>query len=255
MKRNLLYIITILCTSVFSAQAQETIFTDRPNVTDAVALIPQGTLQIEAGYFSDLFDNNGTDTYFITAPNLNIKYGLNEYVELRVLNNYNIIASENDSVEVNGLSPITFSPKFKIIDQNFFIPAISLATPVTFANTGKEAFQTEKVNYGFRLLLEHVFNDKYSWAHGFGADWDDTRETIWAYSSAFSMKLSGNLSAFGEFYGRFATDFMPIHGFDAGLTYLISNNLQADIVAGIPLNPNAPDFSYGFGLAWMTNLH
>ncbi|MDX1629515.1 MAG: hypothetical protein R3345_12490, partial [Fulvivirga sp.] len=68
MKRNLLYIITILCTSVFSAQAQETIFTDRPNVTDAVALIPQGTLQIEAGYFSDLFDNNGTDTYFITAP-------------------------------------------------------------------------------------------------------------------------------------------------------------------------------------------
>lgn len=236
----------------YGAYGQENILVDRPNVTDAVPTIGKGIFQVEAGYLNQIEKINGLENYFITAPNLSFKYGLIEGIEIRVLTNYIISRDEDDTYEFSGFSPITLSPKFKLIEQNFIVPAISLTTSFTFPNIGEEAFQTDKLNYGFRLLFEHIFNDKYSWAHTFGADWFDTRETTWAYSSAFSMSLSGPVGAFAEFYGNFANDFNSIHGIDTGITYLLNSNMQADAIIGFPLNDNASDIMFGFGLAWRT---
>ncbi|UII31727.1 transporter [Fulvivirga ulvae] len=247
--------ILLLLTPYF-AFSQETIFTDRPTTTDAVKLISPGTFQIEMGYMNTRYEDEGIEFKSITAPNLSVKYGLAEWLELRVLANYLTLKVDAYDIEnsLSGVTPLILSPKLKLIDQNFWIPRISLATAISFPEPAKEEFQSEKINYGGRLLFEHVFNDRYSWSHGFGADWDDSRETTWAYSSAFSVSLSGKVGAFAEIFGYFATDIPSTHSIDAGVTYLASDNIQLDTSIGLPLNENAPDFFYSVGLAWKTNF-
>lgn len=254
--KNLLLILFVY-TITHTVQAQEeVIFTDRPNTTDAVALISPGTFQIESGFLSQWDKEDGVSYNFISSPNLNVKYGLLSWLEMRLLTNYLILNTEDDVTDssISGLSPLTLSPKFRMMRQSLWIPAVSVTTNFTFPGTGKEAFQTDKLNYGFRLLLEHVFNDKYSWSHGFGADWDDRREKTWAYSSAFAIAISEKTGAFAEIYGYFATDITSNHNFDAGLTYLVSNDLQLDTSFGLPLNENAPNFFISVGLSWKTNF-
>lgn len=246
-----LFLILLFVSGISFAQTK--IFTDRPNVTDAVSLIPKRTFQIEAGYLNQYYNEDNLNYHFITIPNLNFKYGLSNRIELRLLSSYNLLKYGSESDE-SGLSPITLSPKLKIIDQDFYIPSVTLAGNITLPDIGAGEFQTEKVNYGFRVLLEHVFSDNYSWAHGFGADWDDEQETTWAYSSALGRSVSDDISVFAELYGYFAKDINSQHGFNTGLTYTLSNNLQVDGIVGIPLNEYAPDFLYGFGLSWKTGL-
>lgn len=247
--------IIFLLTSYFSF-SQETIFTDRPTTTDAVKPISSGTFQVEMGYLNIIDETGGVKFKSITSPNLSLKYGLADWLELRLLTNYLTLKADTNNIEnsVSGVTPLTFSPKLKLIDQNFWIPRISLVTAFSFPKVGKEEFQNDKLNYGFRLLFEHIFNDRYSWSHGFGADWDDTRETTWAYSSAFSVSISGKASVFAEIFGYFATDIPSTHNIDAGITYLVSDSFQLDTSIGLPLNENAPDFFYSAGLAWKTNF-
>lgn len=236
--------------------AQETIFTDRPNTTDAVKLLTPGTFQVEAGFLFEKDDMNGVKNNSYYAPNLILKYGISKSIEMRVLTDYltQRVQVDTAETETSGFTPITISPKLKITDQHVALPAMSLLTNITLAKPADEAYENDLINYGFRLLLEHVFNDRYSWSHGFGADWDDTRETVWAYSSSFNIVLNNNLGAFAEIYGNFAIDYLSTHVFDTGLTYLIRDNLQVDASVGLPLNENAPDLILGFGLAWRTSL-
>lgn len=250
------FLTALLLLTSHLAFSQESIFTDRPTTTDAVKLISPGTFQIEMGYMNTRYESEGIEFKTITAPNLNIKYGLADWLEIRLLTNYLTIKTEAFNIEnsLSGVTPLVLSPKVKLIDQNFWIPRISLATAVAFPEPAKEEFQSEKINYGGRLLFEHVFNDRYSWSHGFGADWDDSRETTWAYSSAFSASISDKVGVFAEIFGYFATDIPSMHSFDAGLTYLVSSNFQLDTSVGLPLNENAPDFFYSAGLAWKTNF-
>jgi len=232
--------------------SQETIFTDRPNVTDAVSLISPGTFQVEAGFLYESSDDNRVT--YISSPNLSIKYGTLDWLELRVLANYQTVEVGLDGADqkFSGLSPITISPKIKIKDQTNWVPKLSLATSFTFPDVGEEAFQNEKLNYGYRILLE---NEKgFPWAASFGSDWDHSTETTWAYSWTTGGSFSDKLGFFGEIYGYFASDIPSRHGIDAGFTYLINNDLQADAIVGFPLNENAPDLWLGFGLAWKTNF-
>lgn len=253
--KYLLPVFFMLLTTVALAQ-EATIFTDRPTTTDAVKLIPQNTFQIEAGFMDQKEDAAGIKYHTGTIPNFSLKYGLASWLEMRVLGSYARVSAEaaGSKNTISGMAPIVLSPKIKIIDQHFWIPMVSLSTTFAFPGIGKDEFQHDRLNYGFRLLLEHVFNDRFSWSHGFGADWDDSTETTWAYSSAFSASLSGKVGAFAELYGYFATDYPSMHSFDAGLTYLVSTNFQVDTSFGLPLNANAPDFMISFGLAWNTHI-
>ncbi|MBL3656599.1 transporter [Fulvivirga sediminis] len=235
--------------------AQNSIFTDRPNTTDAIQLLAPGMLQAELGY-SRVKEGDFTSS---DIPNLNLKYGISNWLEMRVQTSYgrdkmDIEGLDTLSNEVDGLKPITIAPKIKVVEQNFLRPAITFAPVFTPGSIGAEGFKNDHFNYGFRLLLEHVFNDKYSWSHGFGANWDDSRETTWAYSTAFSASLAGNLGAFAEIYGYFAHDFPSYHVFDAGFTYGVTPDLQLDLAGGLPLSDTAPDYTLTVGVSWRTSF-
>ena len=57
--------------------------TDRPSQSDASTLVPQGYFQVEAGYTFAHDDATGTSTDNQSAPNLSLRYGLLEKLEVR----------------------------------------------------------------------------------------------------------------------------------------------------------------------------
>jgi hypothetical protein len=248
MNKLRLVIFFMIITTIAVAQ-DDPIFTDRPNVTDAVSLISPGTFQVELGYYNTKADfAGGTDTY-ITAPNISLKYGLLDWLELRVLTNYGISKIDYGSGkdEVNGLTPITISPKFALMKQNGFVPKMAVATSFTFPDIGDQAFQVAELNYGFRLLFEYGFN-KFSWTNSIGTDWPKGTDQIWAYTTVGGYAINDKLGTYIEIYGNLNN---KSNNFDLGLTYLINNRLQVDAIFAHNIGGSTAR-SFGFGIAWKT---
>lgn len=239
-------------TTIAAAQDDDPIFTDRPNVTDAVSIITPGTFQVELGYYNTKADYGIEDATFITAPNISVKYGLLDWLELRVLTNYGIAKFDDGtfSRKDNGLTPITFSPKFALLDQKGIIPKMALATSLTFPDIGEPAFQVQELNYGFRLLLEYGFG-KFSWTNSIGTDWPKGMQQVWSYTTVGGYAFTDKLGAFVEFYGAFNNE-SDHYNTDMGVTYLLTNNLQVDAIFGTNIDGQSTR-SFGFGVAWKTN--
>ncbi|MDH5367130.1 MAG: transporter [Cyclobacteriaceae bacterium] len=243
--------------SAFSVFAQETssIFTDRPNATDAAGLIDNGDFQIELGFFSDTDINNDTTIRSITQPNVSIKYGLFDWMEIRLLTNYmtHIRDEGSNEIRTSGLTPITFSPKFKILDQKGFITKLSASVLLTFPNVGEKTFQNNKINFGYRILMENTLTEKLSWSHGLGTEWDDNTNANWIYSSSFGYAITDKFAAFSELYGNF-NNITNSYYWDGGISYLALKNFILDAMVGAGLNNVASDYFISFGVAWKTNF-
>ncbi|MBV6639780.1 MAG: hypothetical protein KI791_03635, partial [Cyclobacteriaceae bacterium] len=113
MNRFIFLLSLIIASSKILAQ-DSPIFTDRPNVTDAVPLISPGTFQVELGYANSQIPTLSSNS----IPNLSVKYGLFDWLELRVLSNYLVNKTEFMGLETrSGITPIVFSPKFGLLEQ------------------------------------------------------------------------------------------------------------------------------------------
>ena len=81
---------------------------------------------------------------------------------------------------------------------------------------------------------------------------DVTSDSYWetAQSVTLAYSLTEKIGAYTEWYAFFphsADTAKPEHYFDGGFTYLVNNNFQLDIFAGLGLNRAADDYFVGTG--------
>lgn len=255
MRKIILLFFVLTSSIIVAAQEVSPIFTDRPNATDAAALLLVGEFQAEVGFFNDTDTNNGNTDRSITQPNLSLKYGVLDWLEVRVLTNYltqvNNVGS--GATRTSGITPITLSPKFKLLEKDGFIRNLALTTSFTFPNVGEKAFQNNKLNFGYRLLMNNRLTDRIDWSHSFGTDWDDNANDSWIYTSSFGFGLTDKLGAFTELYTTFDAANNDFY-WDGGLTYLILDNLVVDAMVGVGLNNSASDYFVSVGFGWKTSF-
>ena len=252
--KRLVFVVLLICAfGKISAQNEvSTIFTDRPNATDATGLLDPGDFQIEMGVLSD---NNGGDLY-TTAPNVSIKYGLLNWLELRVLTNFAIdnpqlVGSNNID---RGFTPITLTPKFKILEQDGFLAKLSATAAITLPGTGSPDFDINDPVVSYRILMENSLSDRVTWNHSLGTDFDaGGGDPNWAWSSAISFGITDKFGAFTELYGSAVPNSTPLY-WDGGLSYNILNTLVIDAMIGAGLNNDASDLYLSFGFGWKTNF-
>ncbi len=257
MQHKLISIILLILgiTGTLSAQ-EDPIFTDRPNVTDAVAVLPKGVFQVEVGYLNDKTTFDVGSITFSTMPNLSFKYGLSESIELRVLTNYAARKIKNDvnTVKATGFTALTLSPKFALLDQLGAIPKTSFVANFTLPDVGAEEFRIVELNYGFRALFEYNFG-KVTWTNSFGNDWLDFDNTQFTITTVLGLSVTDKLGSFVEFYNISSTG-SNTFDMDFGLTYLLSNKIQLDAIYGFNLYNREPSIDsrtiFGFGFAWKT---
>ena len=125
--------------------------------------------------------------------------------------------------------------------------------------TGEAAFSSERFDPSLRLACSHTLTETLALGYNLVGAWTseedapgdrDTTASV-AYSIVLGIALSEQLGTFIEFFGQTPTaEGKPANSFDTGLTYLIADNLQIDVLGGVALSEAADDWFVGAGLVW-----
>lgn len=221
--------------------------TDRPDQTESAKVVPLKTLQIETGM---VFEKDGDINNYAYNTTL-LRYGLLDYIELRLGLEY--LGEKNDvlSTTHSGVSPLYLGFKIGLLEEDGWRPEIALMSGLVMPFTANKNFEPEHTAADMRIALSNTINHCISIGYNIGVEWDGNTSTpIYNYSIALGYSPLDKLGIFVESYGGFTENGNSIHLLDGGFTFLILDNLQADIEGGFGLNDEALDYFIGFGLSY-----
>jgi len=225
------YIILILFSLTFSNNFGQ-ISTDRPDQTEGTHVLKNGNFQIESGW---TFNSDGG-----SLNNL-LRIGTFKGIELRF--STNLISGHED---MTGLFPsldnLEFGAKFKILDKKETLTKISFLSHLSVSTE----YSDNSGGLLNRVLVSHEISESFELAYNLGySKYFEQDNGLLVYSLVVA-KSFGNLGAFVEIFGD------SYSNWDLGITYLIKDNLQADISYGQGINN---ELSYlSIGAAWNFSL-
>lgn len=234
----------------------EPLITDRPDFTEASTTVGLGVRQLEYGYTYIYDVSGGVSTREHSFPETLLRYGiLADWLELRLGWNYSDVRMRGPGSEIRTDGALDMYVGFKVglAPQEGVLPELAVNLQA-FVPTGAGAFTADETLPGVAWL--------YSWEL---AEWvtlgantnfnkriDDNLATYLevAQSVTLAYTFTDNLGGYTEWYAFFPSGSAVApteHIFDGGFTYLLNNNNQLDIRAGVGLNDAAPDFFIGAG--------
>ena len=225
------YIILILFSLTFANNFGQ-ISTDRPDQTEGTHVLRNGDFQIESGW---TFNSDGG-----SLNNL-LRIGTFKGIELRF--STNLISGHED---MTGLFPsldnLEFGAKFKILDKKETLTKISFLSHLSVSTE----YSDNSGGLLNRILVSHELSESFELAYNLGySKYFEQDNGLLVYSLVIA-KSFGNLGAFVEIFGD------SYSNWDLGITYLIKDNLQADISYGQGINN---ELSYlSIGAAWNFSL-
>jgi len=225
------YIILIIFSLSFANNFAQ-ISTDRPDQTEGTHVLKNGDFQIESGW---TFNSDGG-----SLNNL-LRIGTFKGIELRF--STNLISGHED---MTGLFPsldnLEFGAKFKILDKKETLTKISFLSHLSVSTE----YSDNSGGLLNRILVSHELSESFELAYNLGySNYFEQDNGLLVYSLVVA-KSFGNLGAFVEIFGD------SYSNWDLGITYLIKDNLQADISYGQGINN---ELSYlSIGAAWNFSL-
>lgn len=228
--------------------------TDRPDATEASSTVGKGVLQFETGGLYESFQTNNIKNESYTYNTMLIRYGLFDNLELRLGWDFvegvtTVNGNKLDNV-TSGLSPLLLGLKLDIAEENGAMPEIALIGHVFPVFSAGQDYRPETTGVDFRLSLSHTLNEKSSLGYNIGAQWsDDSSEAAAIYTLAYGYSISDKWGMYAEVYGDLPEDSSANHFWDAGFTYLASNDLQFDAYLGTSIT-DGQDLLVGMGLSY-----
>ncbi|OUR93898.1 hypothetical protein A9Q87_04085 [Flavobacteriales bacterium 34_180_T64] len=238
---NYTCILGIFATSSMSIAQEnaplDALITDRPDATESPNAVPKGFLQVETGAFYESFEENSIKNETYTFNTTLVRYGLLDNLELRlgwdfVEGKTKVNGSAIDDV-TSGLNPLLFGFKTSIAKENGCFPEIGFLGHLYLPFTASNDYKPETTGVDFRFAFAHTLSENSNLSYNLGAAWgDDSSEAAYVYTIAFGQGITEKLGAYAELYGDVPENSKANHFWDAGLTYLISNNVQLDATVG-----------------------
>ena len=203
---------------------QDPIVADRPGLADGPGVVGAGTMQLEFGVNRD---DDGES--LVTLPTL-FRYGLSDALELRI---------ESDVVEFSSgnreRAPIALGVKWRIREGD--VP-ISLIASV----------QTEDVEGSVRITSDIDLGSGFSLTPNAGVSIAEGEDAVGVIAATVEHGF-GNATPFVDFElqsGGGDTSMI----FDAGVAWLVTNDTQLDVSAGVEVAGTAyPDWFIGAGIS------
>lgn len=253
-------ILTILCATnllLFSQENDkktEALITDRPDATEASSTVGKGVLQFETGGLYESFEDKNIKSENYTYNTTLVRYGILDNVELRLGWDFVEGTTKVNNKKVNnvtsGLSPLLLGLKIDIAKEDGAMPEIALIGHVFPVFSAAKDYRPEYTGVDFRLAMSHTLSEKSSLGYNIGAQWgNDTAEAAAIYTIAYGYSISDKLGAYAELYGDLPEDSTANHYWDAGLTYLVSNDLQLDAYFGTSIT-EGQDLLLALGLSY-----
>jgi hypothetical protein len=237
---------------------EKPLVTDRPDFTEASSTVGRGVAQLEFGY-TYVDDQSGSDrTQFHSYGESLLRLGvLADWLELRFalfpLVRQTTAAGISDST--GGLADLYLGVKLGLTPQEGILPEMALI-PQMFVPTGSNAFTSDQVEPGVNWIYSWDINDFFSTAGSTQANRrvDDSGNAYVRIAQSWTVaySLTDRLGAYTEWFSLIPNGADTVHTesyFNGGFTFLLSDDVQWDIRAGVGLNGAADDFFTGTGLS------
>ena len=230
----------ILGPSLLIAQEEEPLeplVTDRPDATESPKAMAKGFFQIETGSLFESFEDQSIKTEIFTYNTTLLRYGLLNNLELRVgwdfVEGKTIMDGTQLDNMTSGFSPLLFGFKTTLAKENGFMPEIGFLGHLRLPFTAGSDYRPETTGADFRFSFAHTLTEVSSLSYNLGASWgDDSPEIAYLYTLSYGHSITGKFGFYGELYGDFPEDSKANHYWDAGFTYLVTNNMQLDATVG-----------------------
>lgn len=251
-----------------ASQSQEIpeITTDRPDQTESSSVLFPGFGQIEMGYTHSEVDEDGVDRERDAAPELLLRYGLSERLELRFgLSGHAWEETRYDdgtpTGNVEGWEDSEAGFKYALWAENpsCFIPEAALLAHLSLPS-GADRHSTERADPSFRFLFSNTLSEEASLSYNLGAAWETGEDnfggrdtlSVFQYTVSLGRSLTDRLGMYVELFGDIpmSVDAKPAHSIDGGFTYLLADNFQLDVSTGAGLSEAAEDWFVGAGVSY-----
>jgi Putative MetA-pathway of phenol degradation len=238
--------------------------TDRDAFTPTVKTVEPGRFVVESAY--SFIDNRRTlDTH--SFPELLLRYGLAERLELRLGWNYEVGGGGNEVSSAGrsdtGLvsagsrrpereSRLTYGVKVGVTGQDGWLPQSALILIGLTPTSGEVTTTDLAAAYvvGWELPREWRFDTalRYSTAVEEGDHYN-----VWSPSAVVRVPLDERRTVHVEYFGAFSSgkaESFRNHYVSAGASYLVTPDLEVGVRGGWGLNDQAPRGFINAGFGW-----
>ena len=237
----------------------EPLVTDRPDFTEASVTVGRGVAQLEFGYTYTYNNDAGESVRSQSFGEPLLRYGiLADWLEFRIalFPVEERTRSAGMSNAAGGTEDLYTGFKIALTPQEGILPEMALIPQMNIP-TGSNAFTSNNVEPGVNWIYAWEINDCISTAGSTQGNRriDDTTGEAYlemAQSWTVAYSLTDDLGAYTEWFALIPSGADTVktqHFFNGGFTYLISNDVQFDIRAGVGLNDAADDYFVGTGLS------
>jgi hypothetical protein len=236
-----------ICAQNASAQCSGDLGPDRPGFSTGTNVLSPSCQEIEFGFQET--QNDTPSMHDLTSPLLLYRVGVGQRWELRAA--WDGISSTNTAGNhQRAANDSSLGFKFRLLDSSTW--TFSLLGELSLP-TGSLALSSKGYDPALGLLWNRALDDKDSLSGTVQvASLSDGGHRIGETSFAidFSRAFDSHWGGFVELYAAKDAGSPVANTFDGGITYLIGNDLQLDVNAGIGLNAAADDRFVGAGAAW-----
>lgn len=249
---NTQFTILFIAIALTAFGQNDKITTDRPDQTESPVLVAPGWIQIETGASVERVTVGRASVKDITFNTTLVKFGITKQFELRLIQEY-AARRGSDLESPTGFGPLAIGTKIFLAEEKGAWPAVSLIGHV-HTRTGSSDYRPSFVAPDLRFVFAHALSDRLALSYNFGGEWDGERAaSTMIYTLSLGITLTDQLGFFIESYGFLPEDDRQDHRMDAGLTYLINNNIQLDLSSGLGLSSTSPDNFISGGISWRMN--
>lgn len=239
--------------------------TDRPDFTESTLAIPRGRFQLEGGYTFTHDHEDGVTTTDHSFPELLLRSGLANRVELRLGWSGWSLASElfqerNDAGRSvprhehdDGGSDMSAGFKLHLFDQEGMRPDFGVIGELSLP-TGAAGKTSGDVDPTVKLLWAYEITQRLGVAGNVNLSVPTSERGRYfqtAASLSFAYEITDWLGSYVEYFGFYPNDRGTdcAHYLNGGFTFPVTDHLQFDVRAGAGLNEEADDFFTGVGFA------
>ena len=230
-------IIVILTIGIFSNKLNAQIVTDRPDQTESSSTVPKGSLQLESGILIGYEGENQESKRQLLLPTNLFRYGIANWMELRILNQFELLKLGENRFE--GIGDLEIGTKIQIIKGENKNTEVAFLTHLIIP-TGQDGLTSEKFGSSNKLSISHGINENIGLGYNLGYNYFGDGKGDFTYSIALGIGINSKVGIYVEPYGEIANMKEHFANFDTGFTYLANKNLQFD-------------FSFGTGINWTMN--
>lgn len=238
----------------------EPLSTDRPDFTESSVTVGRGVTQLEMGYLyvNDRAPSTSFDGH--AYPDMLLRQGLfAEWLELRVgwtyLSDRETIGSLTTTNDRS--SDLLVATKIALTPQEDLLPEMALIAQMFLPISDDPILGGGEVLPGVNWIYAWELNDWLSVAGSsqLNRALDDANGEaygLFAQSAVAGVSLTDRLGTFHEWFAFIpdgAETIRTQHFYNGGFTFLINDDVQLDIRAGVGLSDNADDFFAGTGLS------